>query len=240
MSEPIDVTLVALRQRIAQARERQSMLEDGFRVTTSEKLLFELADEAEKVADYVGQPDPEKIKGWALEPLRAIAARSTGPNAPSPELAAALEEDEGHRFTFSMQAVVDRVHETAPDVSAYVEQTGGGCATIYAASHRGEGEPVLYQLPGEDWGRWPIMAGPGSFDWHGTDHVASLDEFFIGPDTELVPAQDGPPFPPPPGEYGATRGDDVDSLARAVIQAVRQWESGEIPHDDGVIVWPGR
>lgn len=234
MSEPIDATLVEARRLIARSREelnRDEVID----------VMWALADETEKLADYIGQPR----KTCGVERSTAyVCERDPGHGGSHydglVEWTTWADEDD-LRFTFSMQAVVDRIRELAPDVVAYVEQTGGGVATIYAAARSREtGDPRLWQARGEDFGRYPILAGPGTFDWQGTDHVASLDEFFIGPDTELAPAQEGPPYGPLPGEYAATRDDDVDSLARAVIEAVRQWEDDEIPHDTGVIVWPGR
>jgi hypothetical protein len=229
-NEPIDVTLIAARKRIDQARQLLKF-DTGLTGTTAGEYLRELADEAERLADYVGQPDMEKVAlHYALHP-RPLD----------------LEEAEEAPDLFCMSDVVDEIARIAPDVVAYVEQTGGGVATIYAAKRRegAEGgrdeDVVLWQHPDEPgWGRWPIMAGPGSFDWSGRNHEASLDDFYVGPDTELVPRIPGPPFPPPPGEYSATREDTPATLARRVVEAVRAWESGEIPHDAGVIVWPGR
>lgn len=53
-------------------------------------------------------------------------------------------------------------------VTAYVEQTGGGCATIYVGTMDEEGFP-------------PFMCGPGWFDgpnW--TQGRAHIDEFYWG------------------------------------------------------------
>jgi hypothetical protein len=257
-TEPIDVTLVAVRKRIEQARRAAAHepLLPGVAVTWHKQLLRELADEAERLADYVGQPDPYRLNEQQRKDLAAtLAAQSVAHQLPAslgplvdrlcqPITDGEVPDHDDLLFTFSMQAVVDRVLEIAPDVVAYVEQTGGGCATIYAAKRRddraggsGNDQAVLYQAPGEPgWGRWPVMGGPGSFDWHGTDHVASLDEFYVGPDTELMEAPAGPPFPPPPGEYTAAREDTVESLAERVVQVVREF----VPTLPGVIVWPGR
>lgn len=56
-------------------------------------------------------------------------------------------------------------------VDAYVEQTGGGCATILAGKKEAD--------------RWSVAGGPGWFEgpaW--TKARASRDEFFVGPDDD--------------------------------------------------------
>lgn len=57
-------------------------------------------------------------------------------------------------------------------VAAYVEQTGGGCATVLAGEVRSDGHAVA-------------AAGPGWFEGPGWTHGrADTDEFFIGPDDD--------------------------------------------------------
>jgi hypothetical protein len=131
---------------------------------------------------------------------------------------------------FSMSDVVDEIERTAPDVVAYVEQTGGGCATIFAALRQeGSTDPVLYQHPDEaGFGRYPVLAGPGTFDWHGRDHEGSLADFYVGPDPDLTDSAGQ--------EYMATPQDTPATLATQIVEAVR----GFRPTAEGVIVWPGR
>jgi hypothetical protein len=58
-------------------------------------------------------------------------------------------------------------------VAAYVEQTGGGVATIYAGPTRQE----------PDYGkRFHTVVGPGEYGWGNAPSVMSLWELFIGPD----------------------------------------------------------
>lgn len=73
-----------------------------------------------------------------------------------------------------MEAVADELRRRG--VHSYVEQTGGGVATIYAGPQHEE--------PG--WGtRWACLAGPGWFDgplW--TLPVGDLGDFYVGPDDD--------------------------------------------------------
>lgn len=66
----------------------------------------------------------------------------------------------------------------ARGIDAYVEQTGGGCATIYAGP--------THEEPG--WGkRWACLAGPGWFDGPGwTNPKGDPNDFYIGPDDDGV------------------------------------------------------
>ena len=76
---------------------------------------------------------------------------------------------------FSMDAVVDRLH--AAGVPAYVEMTGGGCATIYAG-----GKHV--SLDGaEECPRWDVAAGPGTYGTR-NGNLALLAEFYVGPNDD--------------------------------------------------------
>lgn len=84
--------------------------------------------------------------------------------------------------TFSMDAVVDALQKGG--IPAYVEQTGGGCATIYAGGQHVHEE----RYPNGDvdrWNRWNVAAGPGWFegpDW--TQGTAALGEFSVSPNDE--------------------------------------------------------
>jgi hypothetical protein len=90
--------------------------------------------------------------------------------------------------TIDLDEVVRQVRKTGVD--AYVEHTGGGCATIYAGGQ-------YIDRAGD--GRWQAVAGPGWFEGGPgeagmfTLGRATTDEFFIGPDDdgESGPATDG-------------------------------------------------
>jgi hypothetical protein len=251
-STPIDVVLYELRRLIA--KSRQELMRDEV-----VDVMWQLADQAEALANYVGEPDMEKVALYrALSPTAAaerehqVLHMGYVPRGPKADLLLEDDEEEPLAGEFCMSDVVDRIREIAPDVVAYVEQTGGGCATIYAGLRRPvvpaeteylSDEAVLYQAPGEldeNWGRWPIMAGPGSFDWHGRDHRAHLDDFYVGPDTELMAPVPGPPYGPYPGEYTATREDTPATLAERIVAAVRAFHPEAEGVAEGVRVWSGR
>lgn len=62
------------------------------------------------------------------------------------------------------------------DIPAYVEQTGGGTATIYA------GVPYT---DSEGNRRFPALCGPGWFDGPGWTHAhATTHDLYIGPDDD--------------------------------------------------------
>ncbi len=82
-----------------------------------------------------------------------------------------------------MERIVDILHNRG--VHAYVEQTGGGCATIYAGPRR--------EVEGES--RYAASAGPGWFAGPGwMNGRAHTDEFYVGRDddgeSEYTSAQD--------------------------------------------------
>lgn len=58
--------------------------------------------------------------------------------------------------------------------NAYVEQTGGGCATIYAG-------PTHLDGNGDE--RWAVCAGPGWFT-NGGGAFGDRADFYIGPDDD--------------------------------------------------------
>lgn len=63
-------------------------------------------------------------------------------------------------------------------IPAYVEQTGGGVATIYA------GEQNIPDPSGE-WMRWQALAGPGWFEGPGwSNGRGHTSDFAIGPDDD--------------------------------------------------------
>ena len=63
----------------------------------------------------------------------------------------------------------------ATNLPAIVEQTGGGCATIYVG------------LPDED-DRYPLVIGPGWFDggWPSGKAMFDLRDLYVGPDDDGV------------------------------------------------------
>lgn len=72
----------------------------------------------------------------------------------------------------SLDKIVDLIRATG--FEAYVEQTGGGTATIYAGSvfTDAEGDP-----------RYPVVAGPGWFEGP-TDARGHTADFCVGPDDD--------------------------------------------------------
>ena len=75
---------------------------------------------------------------------------------------------------FSMDAVVASLR--AAGHKAYVQQTGGGCATIYAGEN---------YLDAAGHPRYQILAGPGRYSWDSTkDSIADTDDFYLGPDDD--------------------------------------------------------
>ena len=103
---------------------------------------------------------------------------------------------------FSMDHVAQRLTELG--LSAYVEHTGGGCATIYAGPTHVD----------PDWGqRYAVIAGPGWFDNNpdGTSCAyATSEEFFFGHD------DDGETSP-----TAVTSGMAPEDIARAIADWAR-------------------
>lgn len=77
-------------------------------------------------------------------------------------------------MNLDMDKIVDLLR--AGGITAYVEQTGGGCATIYA------GESYVDSHGDE---RYPVLAGPGWFEgpnW--TIARGDTDDFSVGLDDD--------------------------------------------------------
>lgn len=74
---------------------------------------------------------------------------------------------------------LDRIVEILRDQhhieNAYVEQTGGGVATIYAGPTRVDDDGAT---------RYAAIAGPGSYGWGVRKSTADLAEFYVGPDDQ--------------------------------------------------------
>lgn len=77
-----------------------------------------------------------------------------------------------------LDEIVDRIHEQG--VWAYVEQTDGGCATIYAGA--------WHSVPHGNYGRtmYAVVAGPGTYGRGERPSVGHMHEFFIGADDQGV------------------------------------------------------
>jgi hypothetical protein len=109
--------------------------------------------------------------------------------------------DDADEHVFSYDAIVKKLHGW--DIPAYVEQTGGGVATIFVG-------------PLDKEGYTPVAMGPGWFEGPGwTDGRGSTDEFWIGPDqwaveSGLLGITDAQVRPL---EYEAKHSDTVESLA---------------------------
>jgi hypothetical protein len=105
-------------------------------------------------------------------------------------------------------------------IPAYVEQTGGGVATIYAGEPSDREEPLYVWQDGvrtqtgtQTVKRWPAVAGPGWFEglWTDANARAQTDEFVIGLDDD--------------GESDYTSIDDtwtVDDIVREISKVVQR------------------
>lgn len=77
---------------------------------------------------------------------------------------------------FSMDELVDLIE--ARGVSAYVQQTGGGTATIYM----GDEMPEL-NCGDDDCPHYVLAAGPGVFSWNADEpSIGTFGDFCYGPD----------------------------------------------------------
>ncbi len=96
---------------------------------------------------------------------------------------------------------------TEAGIPAYVAQTGGGCATIYVGAERTTDDGDIH---------YDFSVGPGSYDWHGTDHEAWTEDLCSGLDdqgedqTYLV-------------DYFAARTER--EIVDAVISSYRSWQA---------------
>lgn len=90
-----------------------------------------------------------------------------------------------------MDEVVNLIHEAG--IPAYVEQTGGGCATIYAGTRYVSREPFTRWTPNgvpaeiviDETVRWSAGAGPGWFEGPGwTNGRGVTEDFCVGIDDD--------------------------------------------------------
>lgn len=120
------------------------------------------------------------------------------------------------RDEFNMDEVCALLHYHL-GVRAYVEYTGGGCATIYAGATRQEHGEVDHEgLPVY---RYPCLGGPGRFTGSIgnplTQTVGSWHEFYVGPEE-----QTGDDPLPSIGDLGVTNTRQIAALiALHVIDA---------------------
>jgi hypothetical protein len=107
---------------------------------------------------------------------------------------------------FRMNDVVDALKRLG--IPSYVEQTGGGCATIHV------GQSWMIDDGGSPRTVFPVCAGAGSFDWHGTEHTADTRDFCIGPDDALDDGSDDP-------YYWTTESDTVETIIAEIARQYR-------------------
>ena len=108
-----------------------------------------------------------------------------------------------------MDRIVELVREAG--FAAYVEQTGGACATIYASRRVGpDGYPER-----DASGHFEVAAGPGSWSegWPNGEPISSSEDFCVGPDDD--------------GETEATYCDGLDETAIAAMITL-PWRAVEL------------
>lgn len=129
------------------------------------------------------EPLPEEIRLRAAE-----YAESLNGTKDLPPQVVRIREAYGNVDFVNLDRICDWLHLYG--VPAYVEQTGGGCATIYAGEQIDRfGDGDLY---------WQIAMGPGWFEgpaW--TNGHAVIGDFYIGPDDQ----GDTPPVTVPEGMF---------------------------------------
>jgi hypothetical protein len=76
---------------------------------------------------------------------------------------------------FSLDVLVQLLRQDHDLPAAYIEQTGGGCATVYVGDVVRDYEATK---------RWTCAAGPGTYGWGAKPSTATLAEFYIGPDSD--------------------------------------------------------
>lgn len=97
------------------------------------------------------------------------------PTPQQPDNAQAPAVSEREPGAVSMDRIVAYLREAGVQ-NASVEQTGGGCATIYAG-------PVSRDAAGDE--RYALIAGPGWFEGPGfTNAWISFGDFAYGPDDD--------------------------------------------------------
>jgi len=140
-----------------------------------------------------------------------------------------MSTDTARKGTIDMHAVCERIR--AAGYYAYVEYTGGGCATIYASLDENPERPGMpsmshfYTCAAHDHAHDPgaqAVAGPGWFE--GTperpfEHAyGDLADFYVGPDDQ------GDERP-----YAATARDTEASIAARLITTMIDQAQHEVP-----------
>lgn len=110
--------------------------------------------------------------------------------------------------TIDMEMIAELVRRAG--YVAYVEQTGGGVATIYASKTAdAKGWPATHEVDGDP--RFEAVAGPGWFEKPGwLEPRGSLADFYVGIDDQ------GETEP-----YAATASDNEASLAQKILETLR-------------------
>jgi hypothetical protein len=110
------------------------------------------ADERKPLPEHL--KPPMSLDEWLMELQQHYAADET----PEPRI-------------LNLDKIVDVLHMAG--IAAYVEQTGGGCATIFVGEVKEvDGDP-----------RYTVLAGPGWFEGPGwSNGRGQTDDFSVGPD----------------------------------------------------------
>lgn len=119
--------------------------------------------------------------------------------------------------TLSMDLVVDAIESCG--IPAYVEQTGGGCATIFAgwrSCRLTDHDEQWTELC--DSCRWTVGAGPGWFEGPGwTLGRAYWSDFYIGRDDDALTDD----FTTP----DELRAHDETQIGARIVAMVMEWSS---------------
>ena len=143
-------------------------------------------------------PDDEEIHGFRIDALIQQAALGAV-RSPHP------------RDVINMDRITDLV--TAAGIPAYVEHTGGGCATIIVGAGQ---RPATDD--GESMHDAILLAGPGWFDWDADTRpvpaYALRGDFYVGPDD----LGESTPWTPP---INGTRAQAEDAIAAHIVATVK-------------------
>lgn len=90
----------------------------------------------------------------------------------TPTAIAGIGTADDDRLTLDADVIAELVREAG--YFAYVEQTGGGCATIYAGERIPDEEREF---------RYAVAAGPGQYGWGERPSTFHLSELYVGPDS---------------------------------------------------------
>jgi hypothetical protein len=110
-------------------------------------------------------------------------------------------------------------------IASYVEQTGGGCATIYVGTARQRRDGEWLGMPSFR-AEYPVIAGPGVYDWDHGGHEAYYADFYIGIDDQGV----GPPG------YSTTEADTTRTVTNEIVRVYRAQMAAWVPLREDRIV----